>query len=69
MKDSIKRTEPEFVVKGGKPVAVIIDINDYQEMLERLEDAEDLKMLQEMRQKKLRFRTLEEFLEEHEKDL
>jgi hypothetical protein len=44
---------------------VIIDIDDYQEMLERLEDAEDLKMLAEMRQKSLNFKKLEDFLAEY----
>ena len=36
---------------------------DYQQ-LERLEDAEDLKMLKEMRSKPLKFRKLEDFLKE-----
>jgi prevent-host-death family protein len=60
-----KRKEPEIIFRGGKPAAVIIDIDDYQEMLERLEDAEDLKMLAEMRQKPLTFKKLEDFLAEN----
>ena len=56
---------PEVVYRDGEPVAVILDIREYEEMLERLEDTEDLQMLREMRQRPLRFRTLEEFLEEH----
>jgi len=48
---------------------VILDINDYQEMLERLDDADDLKMLQEMRKKPLKFRKLEDFLEERRSDV
>jgi prevent-host-death family protein len=56
------RKEPEIVFRGGKPAAVIIDIDDYQEMLERLEDAEDLRILAEMRQKSLNFKKLENFL-------
>ena len=43
---------------------MILDIDVYQEMLERLEDAEDLKMLAEMRQKPLKFKRLEDFLAE-----
>jgi len=61
----VKEETPEIVVKGGKPVAVILDIDEYQEMLERLEDAEDLKMLSEMRKCPLKFRSLEKFLEEY----
>jgi PHD/YefM family antitoxin component YafN of YafNO toxin-antitoxin module len=60
-----KRKEPEIVLRGGKPAAVILDIDDYQEMLERLEDMEDLKILLEMRQKPLKFRKLEDFLKEY----
>lgn len=53
---------PEIVLRNGKPAAVILDIEQYQEMLERLEDAEDLKRLQKMRQKKLQFKSLDDFL-------
>jgi PHD/YefM family antitoxin component YafN of YafNO toxin-antitoxin module len=60
-----KRKEPGIIFRGGKPAAVILDIDAYQEMLERLEDAEDLKMLTELRQKPLKFKRLEDFLEEY----
>ncbi|PIU53509.1 MAG: type II toxin-antitoxin system Phd/YefM family antitoxin [Deltaproteobacteria bacterium CG07_land_8_20_14_0_80_60_11] len=59
-----KRKEPEIIFREGKPAAVILDIDDYQEMLERLEDAEDLRILAEMRQKPLKFKRLENFLAE-----
>jgi len=65
MKSKAKRRAPEIVLKEGKPAAVILDIDEYQEMLERLEDAEDLKILDKMRKKPLNFRKLEEFLEEY----
>ena len=61
---STKHKAPELVYKDGKPSAVIIDINEYQEMLERLEDADDLKMLKDMRKKQLKFRKLDDFLKE-----
>ncbi len=60
-----KRKNPEIVLKDGKPTAVILDIDEYQEMLERLEDAEDLKVLEEMRRKPLEFKRLENFLNEY----
>lgn len=28
--------EPQLIIKKGKPVSVIIDIHDFQELLERL---------------------------------
>lgn len=64
MRTKVRKQGPEIIVKNGKPCAVILDIDEYQEMLERLEDIDDLKMLQEMRQKPLTFKKLEDFLEE-----
>lgn len=43
-----KRKDPEIVMRGGKPAAVILDIDEYRELLERVEDADDLKMLKQM---------------------
>jgi prevent-host-death family protein len=64
MKSRAKKA-PEIVVRDGEPAAVILDINEYREMLERLEDLEDLKTLEKIRGRKLKFRKLEEFLQEH----
>lgn len=63
-----KRKEPEIVLRGGKPAAVILDIEQYRELLERAEDAEDLATLEAMRQKPLRFRKLDDFLKSHSPD-
>lgn len=60
----IDNENPSIVIKDGKPSAVIIDIDKYRELLERLEDAEDLRLLEEMRKKTLSFRKLEDFLVE-----
>ncbi len=60
-----KRKSPDVIIRDGKPTAVIVDIEEYQEILERLEDVEDLKILAEMRKKPLKFRKLEDFLEEY----
>ena len=64
MRGKTKGTTPEIVLREGEPVAVILDIEEYQEMLERLEDAEDLWMLEEMRKHALKFRRLESLLKE-----
>ena len=64
-----KGRKAEIVLRDGKPAAVILDIDEYEEMLERLEDIEDLKTLQEMREKPLKFRKLEDFLEERAADV
>lgn len=60
-----KAKTPEIVLRNGKPAAVIVPIQDYWEMLERLDDAKDLKALADMRKKPLRFRRLEDFLREY----
>lgn len=54
--------EPEIVTKKGKPVSVILPIKQYQEIMERLEDAEDVTRLKKARRKKLYYRPLEEVL-------
>ena len=59
-----KRKALEFVYKNGKPTAVILDIEHYREMLEKLEDAEDLATLEEMRRKPMEFKRLDDFLKE-----
>jgi PHD/YefM family antitoxin component YafN of YafNO toxin-antitoxin module len=60
-----KRKIPEIVMREGEPTAVILDIDEYQEILERLEDIEDLKMLEDMRKTPLKFRSLDDFLKEY----
>jgi hypothetical protein len=64
MRAKSKKNLPEIVFRGGKPAAVILDIEKYRDMVERLDDVEDLKMLEDIRKKPLKFRTLEEFLRE-----
>jgi PHD/YefM family antitoxin component YafN of YafNO toxin-antitoxin module len=65
MKVRTRKKAPEIVIRDRKPVAVILDIAEYQEILERLEDAEDLRMLQAMKKSPLHFRKLNEFLKEY----
>ena len=56
--------EPEIVTRKGKPVSVIIPIKDYEELLERVEDAEDVASLKHVRRKPLHYRPLEDYLAE-----
>ena len=60
-----ERRSPEIVFRDGRPAAVILDIDEYQDMLERLEDLDDLEMLKQLREKPLSFRRLNEFLAEY----
>jgi hypothetical protein len=57
-----KRPEPEIITHKGKAVSVILPIDVYQEMLERLEDADDIAWLKEARKKPQSFRKLEDVL-------
>ena len=59
--------EPEIVTRNGKPVSVILPIKEYEEMLERLEDAEDVAYLKKARTKPLSFRPLKDYLAERRK--
>jgi PHD/YefM family antitoxin component YafN of YafNO toxin-antitoxin module len=59
--------EPEIVTRKGKPVSVIIPIKDYEELLERVEDAEDVAWLKRARSKTLNYRPLEEYLAERKR--
>ncbi len=60
-----KRKTPEIILREGKPAAVILDIDEYRGMLERLEDVEDLRMLKRLRKKKLQFPKLDDLLKEY----
>jgi hypothetical protein len=54
--------EPEIVTHKGKAVSVILPIKEYQELLERAEDAQDVEWLKRARQKPLHYRPLEDYL-------
>jgi prevent-host-death family protein len=61
----ILKTKPQVIMKNGRPNAVIIDIKDYKQLLERLEDKEDIADLEKMRKSSLHFRKFDDFLTEH----
>lgn len=57
-----KMPEPEIVTRNGKAVSVILPIEVYQEILERLEDADDIAWLKKARKKPQAFRKLDDVL-------
>ncbi len=59
------RKAPDIILREGKPAEVILDIDEYREMLERLEDIEDLMALEEMRRGPLEFKKLDDFLNQY----
>lgn len=60
MKTPIKK--PEIIMLDGKPAAVILDIDIYEQTLEQIESIEDLEYLEKIRQQPLEFRSLDDFL-------
>ena len=60
--------ELEIVTRNGKPVSVILPIKDYEELLERVEDAEDVAWLKRARRKPLHYRRLEDYLAERSRE-
>jgi hypothetical protein len=56
-----------MIYKSGKPTAVILPLADYKELLERIEDAADLKWLQKARLQGATYRPFPEYLKEHKR--
>jgi hypothetical protein len=54
--------ELEVVTRRGKPVSVIVPIKDYEELLERAEDSDDVAWLKSASRKPLHYRPLEDYL-------
>lgn len=67
MKTKTAKKRRDVIYRNGKPAAVIVDIAEYREMLERIDDSEDLKTLKKLRGKGLKFRPLEDFLSDHKR--
>jgi PHD/YefM family antitoxin component YafN of YafNO toxin-antitoxin module len=59
-----RRRKPEVVLRNGRPAAIILDINDYAELLERAEDPADRKTLRAVRRRPLSFSRLEDLLDQ-----
>jgi len=57
----------DLIYRNGRPAAVIIGIREYEELLERLEDVEDVMYLRKLRQKPLHFTRLSDFLSQQTK--
>jgi len=56
--------DPEFVIRNGRPTGVILGIEQYRELLERLEDVDDLSELRKIRARTPQFKHIEDFLKE-----
>jgi hypothetical protein len=52
--------ETEIVTRKGKPGSVLISVEDYEELMECLEEAEDVAWLKRVRRKPLDYGPLED---------
>jgi hypothetical protein len=64
---TLKIKEPEMIYKSGKPTAVILPLADYEELLERVEDADDLQWLKKARGQGVSYRPFSDYLKDHKK--
>ena len=53
---------PKIVLKNGKLDAVVLDISDYEKLLEIAEDKEDLAELKKIKAGKTSFRNIDAYL-------
>ncbi len=69
MAKSVMKAKPQVIMKDGKPNAVIIEINDYRALLEKLEDKEDLADLEKIRMGGMQVRKFKDYLAERDNAL
>ena len=63
MKARRTRKNPEIVMRGGKPTAVILGIEEYRKLLEQAEDVRP-QDAQSDEEKPLKFRKLDDYLKD-----
>ena len=63
---TLTKIKPDFVYRNNKVVAAIIDIDTFDEIMEKFEDEEDIAYLKEARNKTLTYRKFGEYLAERE---
>ena len=58
---------PVYIFNRNHPINVLLDIKDYEDLIDRLDDAKDALMMQKFEKKdrsKMRFHTMEEIVKE-----
>lgn len=55
--------KPQVVVKNGKPVAVLLDIDDYESLLELAEQKDDMKAIRAMKKRDWQTTSFDEYLQ------
>lgn len=57
--------KPKIVLENGKPSEVILKWDDFQEFLEKIEDAYDLSELKKTKKRKVFFRDFDIFIKKY----
>ena len=65
MSSQPKKKAVPVIVEKGKPPSVIISLKEYEELLERAQDFEDLEYIRKLTKRRLKSRPFEEFMAEH----
>ena len=55
-------TKPQVIVKNGRPNAVVLNIKDYERLLEALEAKNDLAELNRIKRSSTSFRNIDEYM-------
>ncbi len=66
MKRRTRKRPIQLVTENGRTIAVIVGIKEYRKMLDKLEDIDDLRVLEEMRKRPRRLRPFGEYLKDRE---
>ena len=56
-----------MIYKGGKPTAVILPLDQYEELLEKVEDIADLQRLKKTRLQGTSYRPFSDYLKENKR--
>lgn len=61
---SVNTLKPQVVLRNGKPRAVVLDIKEYERLLEAAEERSDLAELRRIKKSKTFFRELKVYIRE-----
>lgn len=54
--------KPDIILKNGKPKAVVLDIKEYERLLDAAEEKMDAIFLRRIKKSKTSFRSIDEYL-------
>ncbi len=61
---TVSKIKPDYIYRDNKAIAAVIDIDIFNEIIEKIEDDEDIAYLKEARKRPLKFRKFSEYVNE-----